>query len=107
MDIVASLVVVLVGAAMVAWVVSPGTARGIDAFAAGFLPYRSAGWPQGVQEEDPIPWSWSAPRGPDATEGHSGAGLDPELVEITGPDAPVASRVHRGPMVHGTAGRRA
>ncbi len=106
MDIVASLVVVLIGAATVVWVVSPGTARGIDAFAAGFLPYRSAGWPLGVQEEDPIPWSWPAPRGPDATEGDGGT-LDPELVEIAGPDVPVASRVHRGPMVHRTTGRRA
>lgn len=100
MDIFAVVVFILLGTAMIAFVVSPTTARGLDTFGAGFVPYRSAGWPQGVQEEDPVRWSWSAPRGPDATDGGSSAALEPELVEISRPDAPTASVVHRGPTVH-------
>ena len=107
MDIFASLVVVLVGVAILGWIASPTTARGMDTFGAGFVPYRSAGWPRGVQEEEPVHWSWSTHRGPDATDGGSGTALESELVEISGPDAPPASAVHRGPTVHGTAGREA
>lgn len=106
MDIVASLVVVLVGAALVVWVVSPRTVRAMDTFGAGFLPYRSAGWPQGVQEEDLVPWSWSARRGPDATDGESGRGLDPELFEIGSADAPRATAVDRGPTIQGMSRRK-
>lgn len=100
MDIFAAVVFILLGAAMVVFVVSPTTARSLDTFGAGFVPYRSAGWPQGVQEEEPVHWSWSAPQGPDATDGGSGTGIDPELVEISGADAPAASAVQRGPTVH-------
>ena len=107
MDIFASLVVVLVGVAILGWIASPTTARGMDTFGAGFVPYRSAGWPHGVQEEEPVHWSWSAPRAPDATDGGSGTAHVPELVEISGPDAPPASAVNGGPTVHGTAGREA
>ncbi len=66
MDIFAAVVFVVLGAALVAYVASPTTARGLDTFGAGFVPYRSAGWPHGVQEEEPVHWSWTAPRGPDA-----------------------------------------
>ena len=98
MDIFAAVVFVILGAALVAYVASPTTARGLDTFGAGFVPYRSAGWPHGVQEEEPVHWSWTAPRGPDATGG--GPATDtPELIEISGPDAPSASAVHRGPTV--------
>ena len=75
------------------YVVSPTTARGLDTFGSGFVPYRSAGWPHGVQEEEPVHYSLSEPK---ATE----ADREPEVVEITGPDAPTASAVHRGPTVH-------
>lgn len=101
MDIFAVVVFILLGTAMIAFVVSPTTARGLDTFGAGFVPYRSAGWPHGVQEEEPVHWSWSAPRRPDATDGSlPGAGSEPELVEISGTDAPAASVVHRGPTIH-------
>jgi hypothetical protein len=51
-----------------------------------------------VQEEEPVHWSWTGPRGPDAADG--GFATDtPELIEISGPDAPSASTVHRGPTV--------
>lgn len=101
MDIFAGLVLISLVAAFAALVVSPRTARSLDTFAAGFLPYRSAGWPRGVQEEEPVRWSWSPPRGPDPADEGSSIGLDgPEIVEISGPDAPAASGVNRGPTVH-------
>ncbi len=100
MDILAVVVFILLGTAMIAFVVSPTTARGLDTFGAGFVPYRSAGWPHGVQEEEPVHWSWSRPPGPDGADGGSGGGPEPELLEISGPDAPPVSSVQRGPTVH-------
>jgi hypothetical protein len=99
MDIFAAVVFCILGAALVVYVVSPTTARGLDTFGAGFVPYRGAGWPHGVQEEEPVHWSWSAPQGPDETDFHSGSAPGPEVVEISGTDAPAASTVHRGPTV--------
>ena len=100
MDIFAAVVFVILGAALVVYVVSPTTARGLDTFGAGFVPYRGAGWPHGVQEEDSVQWSWSAAREPDASDGDpGGGGPDPEVVEITGPDTPTTSAVHRGATV--------
>jgi hypothetical protein len=60
MDILGILVILLLGAGIGRFLASDGTARGLDAFGAGFLPYREAGWPRGVQEGEPIPWKWSA-----------------------------------------------
>ena len=100
MDIFAAVVFCILGAALVVYVVSPTTARGLDTFGSGFVPYRSAGWPHGVQEEEPVHCSWSEPGTGRAMDGDPGSGPDPELVEITGPDAPTASAVHRGPTVH-------
>ena len=92
MDIFAAVVFVILGAALVVYVVSPTTARGLDTFGSGFVPYRSAGWPHGVQEEEPVHYSLSELTGPGERES--------EVIEITGPDAPIASAVHRGPTVH-------
>ena len=100
MDIFAVVVIILLGLAMIVFVVSPTTAHGLDTFGAGFVPYRSAGWPHGVQEEEPVHWSWSASGPRDRTDDGSGTGLEPELVEINGPDAPPASSVRRGPTFH-------
>ena len=60
MDIVTILIVVGISAALVAFIRSRSTERGLDAFAAGFLPDREAGWPRGVQEGEPIPWNLSS-----------------------------------------------
>ena len=106
MDIFAVVVFIILGAALVAYVASPTTARGMDTFGAGFVPYRSAGWPQGVQEEEPVHWSWSAAPKPEATDRDSDTSPNPQLVEIAGPDAPVASDVHRGQIIHDRSGRR-
>lgn len=102
MDLFAGLVLLAFGAAFAALVVSPRTARSLDTFAAGFLPYRSAGWPQGVQEEDPVPWSWSPARGRDPSTGVVGQTQDgAETVEISG-DTSLAGVVELQPVSHTT-----
>ena len=99
MDIFAGLALITLLAVFAALIVSPRTSRSLDTFAAGFLPYRSAGWPQGVQEEEPVHWSWS-PRRPDGDADGPAEELErPEVTEISGPEAPVASAVQRGPTV--------
>lgn len=103
MDLFAGLVFLALAAAVIALVVSPGTARGLDFFAAGFLPYRSAGWPQGVQEEDPVPWSWSRPGGSGRTDRLA---TQPDVVDINAEGAPPSTAVHRGALVPGLARRR-
>ena len=68
MDLLTGLFLFVIGAALVKLVVSPGTERAIETFAAGFVAYRdpSAGWPRGVQEEEPVAWTWSGRGRPDA-----------------------------------------
>jgi hypothetical protein len=107
MDIGTLLIVLLAAAAMVSLVVSPGTPRVLDLFGAGFLPYRdrSGGWPQGVQEEDPVPWSWTARERQDPPDvGSDGDLAVPELVDLSGGAVP-ATRVGRGSMLRGMARR--
>jgi hypothetical protein len=112
MDLLTGLVLFLAGAAMVKLVVSPGTERAIDSFAAGFVPYRdtSAGWPQGVQEEEPVAWSWSGRGRPDPPGGVSEAAVEAveaaELIEIGCENAPTATAVRRVAMIRGMARRR-
>ena len=49
----------------------------LDAFGAGFLPYRADdGWPHGVQEEEPRAWRWRRRDAPDLD------GDEPEIVEL-------------------------
>lgn len=108
MDLLTVFVVVLAAVAMVSLVVSPGTPRVLDLFAAGFLPYRDrgAGWPQGVQEEEPVPWAWTNREKPDRSDGGSDDGLGaPELVDISDASVPPI-RVSRGSMARGLASRR-
>jgi hypothetical protein len=107
MDIGTLLVVLLAAAAIVSLVVSPGTPRVLDLFGAGFLPYRdrSAGWPQGVQEEEPVAWSWTERERSDPPDiGSDDGPPDAEIVDITA-DAVPAARVGRGSMVRGLARR--
>ena len=107
MDIGTVLIVFLAAAAMVSLVVSPGTPRVLDLFGAGFLPYRdrSAAWPQGVQEEEPVAWSWTEREGPDPPDiGSDDGPPTAQVVDIDG-DAVPASRVGRGSMVRGMASR--
>ncbi len=68
MDIPATLVMIIVGAALVAWMTNPRTGQALDAWASGFIGYRSAGWPHGVQEDEPVHFTFSEPRDPDAPD---------------------------------------
>jgi len=110
MDLLTVLVVFCAAAAMVSLLVSSGTSRGLDAFGAGFLPYRDGSrvWPRGVQEEDPVAWSWSSRGKSGPPGGEVDADLESaEVVDIDGDEAPAATRVHRGSMFRGLAvGRR-
>ncbi len=106
MDILTTLVLLAAGAAIVKVVFSPATERGIDAFAAGFLPYKGPGWPQGVQEEEPVAWSWSgAGRAATSGSGRDGPLDAPEVVDIDGDAAPAVNAVRRGPTGPGLASR--
>lgn len=96
MDILLGFAALLLVIGMVVFVMSPKTGRTLDVFGAGFVGYRASGWPQGVQEEDPEPWSWSTGGNPDAAEFH----------EIGRDAAPTATAVDAGSMYDGMARRR-
>jgi hypothetical protein len=97
MDIVVGLAAVLMGIVIIAFIASPTTGRGLDLFAAGFLPYRSKlDWPRGVQEEEPVRWTWPVGSRSDV----------PEFHEIGADDAPPTAIVDRGFMGEGMARRR-
>lgn len=79
MDIPSTLVLLVVGAGIVAWVTSPRTAEALEAFGLGFIGYRGAGWPKGVQEEEPIHFAFHEPPDPDAPAGPDEL---PEIIEL-------------------------
>ena len=86
MDILGILVILLLGAGIGRFLSSDGTARGLDAFGAGFLPYREDGWPRGVQEGEPIHFKVSAmsDRGVPPAEREPGPDAGVEVIEIDG-----------------------
>ena len=86
MDIPATLVLIIVGAALAAWMTNPRTGQALDAWASGFIGYRSYGWPRGVQEEEPVHFSFSEPRDPGADDvGPADADGGPEIIELSAP----------------------
>jgi len=95
MDNVIGFAALLLVIGTVVFVASPKTGRILDVFGSGFVGYRAAGWPQGVQEEDPVSWSWSTGGTREIAEFHE-----------VGPDgALAATSVDRGPMRDGMARR--
>ncbi|MEA2612682.1 MAG: hypothetical protein QOI52_641 [Chloroflexota bacterium] len=96
MDILLGFAALLLVIGMVVFVMSPQTGRTLDVFGSGFVGYRASGWPQGVQEEDPAPWSWST----------GGTPENPEFHEVDRDGAPTATTVDRGSMSDGMARRR-
>jgi hypothetical protein len=96
MDNLVGLAAILLVIGMVLFVTSRNTGRTLDLFGSGFVGYRGAGWPQGVQEEDPVPWSWSTGGMPGSTEFH----------EVGRDGAPTATAVEPGSISDGMARRR-
>jgi hypothetical protein len=96
MDILLGFAALLLVIGMVVFVISPKTGRTLDVFGSGFVGYRASGWPQGVQEEDPAPWSWSTAGNPES----------PEFHEVGRDGAPAATAIQPGSMYDGTARRR-
>ena len=83
MELLTTIVVVLIGVALVGWFSMARDGRGLDAFGLAFLGYRSYGWPHGVQEEDAVhfaPTAWHERRSAD--DDGPGTLADPELVEL-------------------------
>jgi hypothetical protein len=104
-DILGILGILLLGAGIGRFLASEGTARGLDAFGAGFLPYRDAGWPRGVQESEPIPWQWSAmsERGVAQAERDPAPGSGIEVIEIEGDPGADLTGIDHGRISGGTS----
>lgn len=87
MDVLGTTVILLLAAGIGRFLSSDGIARGLDAFGAGFLPYRDdMGWPRGVQEGEPIQFKLSAmsDRGMPAAEREPAPDAGVEVIELDG-----------------------
>ena len=107
MELLTGLALVGTAAGLLHWVSSRRTVALLDLFGKGFLPYRSDdAWPQGVQEADPVPWSWTPAADPALTADlpDDGSG-DVEVIEITRAPVAIAIPVHREPLRPGSASR--
>ena len=84
MDIPSTLILIIVGAAIVGWVTSPRTGQALEAFGLGFIGYRGAGWPKGVQEEEPVHFSFTERPSTDAADdlGPMDPDAGPEIIEL-------------------------
>ena len=96
MDILVGFAALLLVIGMVVFVMSPKTGRTLDVLGSGFVGYRASGWPQGVQEQDPAPWSRSAAGNPET----------PEFHEVGRDGAPAATAIQPGSTYDGMARRR-
>jgi hypothetical protein len=85
MDLPSTLVMILVGAAVLGWLAVARNGRALDAFGLGFIGYRSYGWPRGVQEEEPVHFSFDAGDAAGPDDGLAGFDAEPELVELDDP----------------------
>jgi hypothetical protein len=105
MDILGILVILFLGAGIGRFLSSDGTARGLDAFAAGFLPYREDGWPRGVQEGEPIVFKLSAmsDRGVSPAEREPAPDAGVEVIEIDGYRAAELTGIDGGLIYSGTS----
>jgi hypothetical protein len=92
MDLLTTVVVLLIAAAVVGWVAAAIDGRPLEAFGSGFIGYRSYGWPRGVQEEDAVHFSPTAWHDRPSIEDDPTRPLaGPELIEL---DETVADPIH-------------
>lgn len=83
MDLSTTLVILLVGAALIGWLLGARDGRGLEAFGLGFIGYRSYGWPRGIQEEDSVHFTVAAWHDhPSLDDDDAAASVDPQLFEI-------------------------
>lgn len=83
MDLLTTVIVLLIAAALVGWVAAAIDGRPLEAFGSGFVGYRSYGWPRGVQEEDAVRFSPAAWHDrPTLDDDGTGPLSAPELVEL-------------------------
>lgn len=82
MDLSTTLVILLVGAALIGWLAGARDGRGLEAFGLGFIGYRSYGWPRGVQEEDPVHFTVAAWHEHPTDLDDASPDAEPELFEI-------------------------
>jgi hypothetical protein len=83
MDLLTTVVVLLIAAALIGWVAAAIDGRPLEAFGAGFVGYRPHGWPHGVQEEDSVHFAPAAWHEHASVEGQGQRSLtDPELIEL-------------------------
>lgn len=85
MDLLTTVVVLLIAAALIGWVAAAIDGRPLEAFGAGFVGYQPHGWPHGVQEEDSVrfaPTAWH--EHPSVDDGVRRSPTGPELVELDG-----------------------
>jgi hypothetical protein len=84
MDLPTTIVILLVGAALIGWLAGARDGRALEAFGSGFIGYRSYGWPRGVQEEDAVHFTFGAvDRRVAAEDGPAPPDAAPELIELT------------------------
>ena len=83
MDLPSTIVILLVGAALIGWLAGARDGRALEAFGLGFIGYRSYGWPRGVQEEDTVHFAFdAADRLADAGDVSAPPDAEPELIEL-------------------------
>jgi len=83
MDPLTTIVVLLIGVAIVGWLAAARDGRALDVFGSGFVGYRSYGWPHGVQEEDSIHFTVDAiHERPTDDDDQGWPTSDPELIEL-------------------------
>lgn len=93
MDLPTTIVILLVGAAVVGWLTGARDGRALEAFGSGFIGYRAYGWPRGVQEEDSVRFAFTDRR--DHIDDGSGApesSPDVEMIDLDRPPDGVTVR---------------
>jgi hypothetical protein len=82
MDLLTTIVVLLIGVAIVGWLAAARDGRALDVFGSGFIGYRSYGWPRGVQEEDQVHFTVAAIQERSTEDDRDGPTSEPEVIEL-------------------------